>query len=332
MNLLLSVIGPTATGKTDFSLQVANHLLRNKTLTGVDLISADSRQIYQGLETTSGADIPENFKKIYKSARLPFWRNSHDTLRLYGIASIQPNEEWSLAHFQSFAQKILKESWLEKRVPIIVGGTGLYHQYLLKPILAIKPNRKLRQKTDKMTVPELQNWLKKISPEIYSNMNHSDQNNPRRIARALEISLSPKKNSKEKNENLETTMQSQTFGLTDSLPNLEKKISLRVQKRFEQGSVPEIKNLLKKYQDLLPAVETAMGVQEISRYLNKEISSKECIQLWTLREFQYAKRQITWWKKHQPAHWLKTAQEKSDALKIIDDWGEDHKNSIDLLK
>ena len=105
-----------------------------------------------------------------------------------------------------------------------------------------------------------------------------------------------------------------TVGLTDNLAHLESKIKIRVQERITQGAIKEVVNLFAQ-KDVNRQIISATGVREIKEFLNGEIDREELIKSWSLREFQYAKRQLTWWKKEKDIYWFKT--EKVDIKKIV---------------
>ena len=137
---LLSIVGPTAVGKTSFTLDLVDFLNSNQDIKfdGYDLISADSRQVYRDLMIISGADVPATFTR--QDGNGQYFKK--DNIKLFGLLDLEYSDEWSLAHFKKYAQQLIKQSWQENRLPIIVGGTGLYHQYLFNdsPTISIKPN------------------------------------------------------------------------------------------------------------------------------------------------------------------------------------------------
>jgi tRNA dimethylallyltransferase len=277
---VVSIVGPTAVGKTTFALRVAEEILNKNLYAGVDLISADSRQVFKGLEIVSGADLPEKLSS---------------EIKFHGVSIITPDQEWSVSHFQLYAQPIVNDCLTNDRLPIIIGGTGLYHDRLFEtdPQLHVAPNDDVRTKAEAMSVEELQSWLREINSEKLAEMNNSDRNNPRRLARAIEIAMG---HISTQLTNSKKNIVHQYVGLNDSLVNIEHKISLRVVDRFEHGAVEEVKRLTEKYSDWSLPAFSATGVKEIKSYLDKEISRKECLKAWSLREFQYAKRQLTWYK------------------------------------
>src|SRR5690554_4802076 len=127
MSKILSIVGPTATGKTDFALKAAKKTLQLGKVSSVDIISADSRQVYQGLEIMSGADIPEGFQRKVLSE----WSELNTyfekgSIRLFGISLLQPDTDWSVGQFQEYVQRVLSLDENQPRLVILVGGTGLY--------------------------------------------------------------------------------------------------------------------------------------------------------------------------------------------------------------
>jgi tRNA dimethylallyltransferase len=327
---IISIVGPTATGKTDLALFLAEELLSwgnegkdsdisidianiKPSISGINIISADSRQVYQGLEISTGADIPENFEAVepqkHQTNTYPYFTDPQHNINIHGVSIINPNQDWSLAHFVKMAQQIIQKGIEDNYLTIVVGGTSLYHSRLFDNNLdiKIKPNPKIRNKAEKMTLAELQNWLRKINPSKLSQMNQSDINNPRRLIRTIEIGLSPKNINNEKKEAQKfdfTDIQQLMIGLKINLKILEAKIKSRVKKRWEKGSEDEIQKAITRFpQPDLPAM-SATGVKEIADYLMHKTDQKKLLELWALHEYQYAKRQITWWKKYPQVEWF----------------------------
>lgn len=296
---IFSIIGPTAVGKTSFTLELAEEILNNKDYSGIDLISADSRQVYRGFEIISGADIPAEFKlNRGKKITYPFY--SKERINLHGVSIVSPDEEWSVAHFQDLALEVIKLAKQENRLVIVIGGTGLYHDQLLNSnaSLRVKPNDDVRQKAEQMKLKDLQVWAKKANPSRVAEMNNSDINNPRRLIRAIEIGLNQ---AGKKYIYSALNFEQIYIGLVQDLAKIEEKIRQRVLERFSDQSIPEVKQLQEKYQDWSLPAFSALGVSEIGQYLNGLFSKEECLSLWTLHELQYARRQLTWWKNRDVA-------------------------------
>lgn len=274
-----SLVGTTASGKTGFAMKLAQDAIDQDKYSVVDIISADSRQVYKGMEIVSGADIPENLPAGVK---------------LHGLAMIRPDEEWSLAHFQKLVLPILEKAKLENRLVLVVGGTGLYHENILNPEVEINvgPDEELRAKAEKMELSELQSLAKKANPQRFNQLNHSDVHNPRRLIRLIELANSDQQVDADKFQDY-----TQKYLGLKAYPNeLEEKIRARVEDRFKNGAIAEVQLLMEQYSGWSLPAFTATGVQEIRQYLEKKITEEECLERWTTAEVQYAKRQLTWWK------------------------------------
>jgi len=324
LNKLVSIIGPTAVGKTSFALKLVDYLnreasLTKKKITGFDIISADSRQIYKDLMITSGADIPFVFVDQGQ-----YFKN--ENVRLHGLLKLDYDEEWSLAHFKQFAEKIILDSWEERRVPIIVGGTGLYHEHLFNDSnsIWIKPNEELRNDLNKFTLIQLQDKLKGLNHSRFEQLNNSDLNNPVRLVRAIEVELANDDLKSEASKEVATPVEftQLIIGLNDQLEIIEERIRLRVEERFKNGSLAEVENIdeLTKEHGLNKQITTATGVKEIRSYLDNQIGKEECLAQWSLREYQYAKRQITWWKHKKDVNWFEVSENnwQKNAFGLVD--------------
>ena len=297
MNKIISVVGPTASGKTTFALQLAKKYLSDpeSVYAGVDLISVDSRQVYTGIETLTGADIPHGFEeKNTKDFEYRYFQNSQQTVTLHGVSIINISDDWSVAHFKNFATHVIQEAWKHNRLPILVGGTGLYQHYLFSndKNLYIPPDKNIREKAQKMSLEALQKWVEKIDTVAFATMNNSDKNNPRRIVRAIEKKLTKPVISDVKN--LTGEYQNTVYGIKLSLEELENKISQRVLERFTTQVFSEVEKLISFCATHDSVACSTLGAADVRRYLSKEISQTECLKNWSLHEYQYAKRQRTW--------------------------------------
>lgn len=323
--ILLSIIGPTGVGKTHFALSLCEKL-KSFPYKGFDLISADSRQVYKDLKIISGADVPVGFiPNLDDKISTHFYEK--DYVRIYGVSILPYQAEWSVSHFRSFAKQIIEESWLNNRLPILVGGTGLYHDQLFNPspILDIKPDPELRAELSQLNLKDLQNKLKEISPARFEKLNNSDYFNPTRLTRAIEIAMWEKENQlemdQEVTENLFKPDRHLVIGLKDELENIQNKIADRVKERFDSGAKNEVNRLADLFDQYgrNKQLLSATGVREIQAYLDGQIEKSEALGKWTLREFQYAKRQLTWWKNRSEVNWFETNKEnwRDEAVKLV---------------
>lgn len=223
---VLVVCGPTATGKTSLAVALA------KQFDG-ELISADSRQVYKGMDLTTGKE----------RADVPIW--------LYDV--VRPDEEFSVNHWVQLARAAVMDIHARGKLSIIVGGTGLYIQALLAPFetIDIPPNNELREKLQKLPVQDVQ----KMVPR--GNMNNSDWNNPRRLIRKIEIQYFIRPPLMKQWEALDMLQ----IGLTAPLAVLDERIDKRLLARKAAGLDEEVARLRKKFKADLPAM-SAIGLNE----------------------------------------------------------------------
>lgn len=315
---IISLTGTTASGKTNLALFLAEKSLssdQGKQLNGVCLISADSRQVYQGLEILTGADVPSNFQKLNKPpasispiSDYRIYSNKKQNILITGVSVIEPHQDWSVTHFRNLAIQAIRYCWSNNWLPIVVGGTGLYHQQIFNndPQLYVKPNQALRNKAEKLKLEELQQWLQKLDPDKYQSMNQSDKHNPRRLTRTIEITTALKNPSKRilERPQIKKPRLHYKIGLKLSENLLKEKISNRIEKRIKQGAVQEVKQLLQlNLKPAAPAMQI-IGVNQLTEYIQNQITMKEAKLSWTQEEIQYAKRQMTWFQKYSPDSWF----------------------------
>ncbi len=318
-----SVVGPTAVGKTSLALLLAAELAKMVGSKRAHVISADSRQVYRGLETLTGADIPQEFNPA-ADERLPYAFFDDGKILLHGISIIEPDEEWSVAHFKELAGAVISLAREKNEPVVIVGGTGLYHRHLFSDDeeLIIPPDSVLREKAEKLSAAELRDWLSQVDNDRLAAMNESDRNNPRRLVRSLEIAHSLQSRGQMKKSTSQSTPRDNIkhiyIGLKLSAEDLKEKIADRVLQRVAHGAEDEVAELLSRSENRkLPAFST-LGVRELAAHLEGELETTACLQLWSRREFSYAKRQITWWKKQQDITWFDvgTSDWQTQALKF----------------
>ena len=308
---LLSIIGTTATGKTSLALELANQVLADGLYSGVDLIPLDSRQVYANLPILSGADVPAGFIRTMSESEYPqpLYAKPESSIFLHGVSILNADEEWSVAQFQAFALQILAVSLQKNHLPILVGGTGLYHQQLFldDPHLLIPPNDAWRAEAATLSLVELQTKLKLMNPEKYKALNNSDLHNPRRLQRAIEISLADVPVFPEWQRDVATEYQQQFVGLSLHLEILEQRIKDRIEKRLAQGVIDECTHFLENYTDTTLAHST-LGLASLSSYIQGTTTSDQLKESWLLEELQYAKRQQVWWKKQSNILWYDAQQ------------------------
>ncbi len=274
MHKLLCVVGPTATGKTKKAIQMSK---RSPSI----LVSADSRQVYRGMDIVTGKDHPKD-------------------LVLYGVDVVDPDEDCSVSVWYSSVFPHIQRAWGEDKQVIVVGGTGLYVKALTDGIatLSVPINRVLRDELSPLSIMQLQEKLKALDEKKFLSLNNSDANNPRRLIRAIEIARSFNSPLESKISNLESNLIGVKY-YDDS--NHRSVIKSRVIDRLNDGAIEETKTLLSKYDPNLKSM-TAIGYKSIISHLNGELSYDQMIESWVRDETAYVKRQMTWFRK-QPVIW-----------------------------
>jgi tRNA dimethylallyltransferase len=274
MNKLICVVGPTATGKTKKALELSQQ-------TPSILVSADSRQVYRGMDIVTGKDHPTDFV-------------------LYGIDIVEPDQECSVSVWYDTVIPHIQDAWDEGRQVIVVGGTGLYVKALTDGIatMSVPINQTLRGELSALSLTELQDKLKALDEKKFLSLNNSDVSNPRRLIRAIEVADSNYKDQifVKRRSDL-AHHESQIIGLRYSNEvNHRNQIHKRVISRLQDGAIEETKMLLSKYDPSLKSL-TAIGYKSIVAHLKGELSYEQMIENWVNDEMAYVKRQLTWFNK-----------------------------------
>ncbi len=277
---LIVILGPTASGKSELAIKLA------KKFNG-EIISADSRQIYKEL------NIGTNKLTKKEMGGIP-----HHLLNI-----ISPNRKFTIANYQKLAKEAINKILKKNKIPILCGGTGFYIQAVVDGIVIprVPPDWKLRKKLEKKTTAELYKILKKLDPQRAKTI---EKKNPRRLIRAIEIITKTKKPVPVlKKSPLPYPVL--IIGIKLPKEELQKRIKKRVEKMIKMGLEKEAKKLIKKY-DQVPPLQT-IGYQEWSYKNPKELIIRHTI--------QYAKRQMTWFKRDKRIHWVKNCQEAEKLAK-----------------
>jgi|SRR3989344_626494 len=233
-NKVLIICGPTATGKTQFGIEVA------KKFDG-EIISADSRQVFTGKNLIHGKDLPHNSQPttsniVWRDRFLKYYLVSGTKIWLYDV--VDPEEDFSVAYWKECADLVISDILSRKKLPIIIGGTGLYLKSLTQNLdqISVPPNSLLREKLQNKTPGYLFNYLRRIDSFRAAQMNSSDKQNPRRLIRAIEISLS-KKDGPFKRER--TVLKTYQIGLTAPREKLYELVNARIADRISAGAASE---------------------------------------------------------------------------------------------
>lgn len=290
ISMLIVILGPTATGKSDLAVALA------KKFKG-EIISADARQIYKGLNIGSGKVTKEEMKGILH--------------HLLDVAN--PKRKFTVAQFQKLAFKKIKEIEKRGKVPFLVGGTGFYIQSVVEGISIpeVKPNWKLRKKMAQLPKEGLFLMLKKLDPKRAGVI---DPNNSRRLIRAIEIVKATGK-PVPKIKKLSPNFSVLQIGIKKSPNELKKTIHKRLYKRLQQGLVKEVKYLHTSGLSWKRLEELGLEYRYVARYLQNKISYREMADALEKEIWRFAKRQMTWFKRDKRIHWISKQKEAYSLIK-----------------
>ena len=274
MNKVIAIVGPTASGKTKLAIEMAQKL-------DTEIISADSRLVYKGFDI--GTAKPTKEEQLL--------------VKHHMIDVVEPEYDFSVADFADGASKVISELHAKNKVPIVVGGTGLYFRILLEnyDMPRVEANPQLRAELENLSNEELFEKLSNID-KISAEKIH--QNNRVRVIRALEVSLTtgkPFSSIKGVKENKYDVKW--VFPEIESRENLYNRINMRVDIMIKDGLVDETKNLLSRHGRIKNLVNT-IGYQEIIEYLDGNLSIDNAIEQIKQNTRRYAKRQLTWFRRN----------------------------------
>jgi tRNA dimethylallyltransferase len=300
MNKLIVILGPTASGKTDLSIKLA------KKYNG-EVVSADSRQIYKGMDIgTAKPKITAEKKKIM-SGGIAHW--------LIDIKN--PDQLYTVAEYKKDALKAIRNIQKRGKLPILTGGTGLYIKAVVDNlnIPKVEADPLLRQKIEKEIqekgLGHVFEKLIKLDPEAAYIV---DPKNPRRVLRALEVVLLTKKPFSEQRKSGSPLFDILEIGISVPKEKLQERINLRVEEMIKEGLVEEVKELVKKY-GTSQQVFDAIGYREIIGYLKNKITLQQAEEIMKMNTWHYAKRQMTWFNPDKRIHWVKNYKETDTLIK-----------------
>lgn len=291
---IIVVVGPTASGKTALAIHLA------KRFSG-EVISADSRQIYRGMNI--GTAKP----KLVKKGKAFF----SEGVRHYLMNVRDINQPFSAKDFKTLAERAIRDIAKRKKLPVIVGGTGLYVKTLVENLnlTATPPNPRLRRKLEKdlktRGLPYLYSKLVELDAEAAYIV---DPKNPRRVIRALEVAITNKKPLKQTRTKNKPRFDFLEIGIECPRDKLKKKIEDRVSAMVKSGLIGEVRYLIQKYGSS-PEPLSAIGYREVIAMLEKKIPMEDAIRQMQTNTWRYAKKQIAWFRKDLRVNWIKNKKE-----------------------
>ncbi|MFA4817168.1 MAG: tRNA (adenosine(37)-N6)-dimethylallyltransferase MiaA [Parcubacteria group bacterium] len=292
-NKVLVVLGPTSSGKSEVAIKLA------KKFNG-EVISADSRQIYRGMDIGTGKITKKEMRGV----------------KHWMLDIVSPKTDYNVAKFKKQADKIIEDILERGKLPIICGGTGFWIKAIVDNVdfPEVAPNKKLRNKLHNYSAERLFNMLKKLDSKRARSI---DKNNKVRLIRAIEICKTLDKvpsidNAKGSDPYAVGVgpLQFLQIGIDIPKEKLQENIKRRLKERFKNGMIQEVKVLREKYKLSWKKIQSfGLGYFWIPLFLQKKISREELFEKVYLAEKNYAKRQMTWFKKDQRINWLKDYKE-----------------------
>ena len=309
---LIILTGPTAVGKTKISIRLA------KTIDG-EIISADSMQVYKGMDIGTAKITPDQMEGI-----------NH-----YLVDILEPKEEFNVVKFQEYAKNAMKEIYNKGKIPIIVGGTGFYIQALLYDIdfEDTTEDPDYRQELEDIAKEKgreyVHNKLKKVDPPSWEKIH---PNNLKKVIRALEYYKVTGEKISDHNKEQMQRQSPYNFSyivLDDDRQNLYKRINSRVDQMIELGLIDEVKGLLESgcTKDMISM--QGLGYKEIISYLEGEVSLDQAIYTLKRDTRHFAKRQLTWFRRERNVIWVNKPEFQHDDSRILN-FMEKHLSKINL--
>ncbi|MEI7728200.1 MAG: tRNA (adenosine(37)-N6)-dimethylallyltransferase MiaA [Verrucomicrobiota bacterium] len=299
MQKLVVILGTNASGKSELGIRLAAHF-------GSEVVSADSRQVYRGLDLGSGKITPAQAGKV-----------KHHLIDVADVA-----EYYSLAQYQQAAYRSIDSLAAAGKLPFLVGGTGLYINAIVEgyELVDVPPNDLLRAELETLSPAQLVERLQKADPEA---ARQTDPNNPRRLIRALEIAAAGHAHSAARKHS--PRYNCLQLGLTWPREILEQRIEHRLRERLANGMIEEVAGLRARGVSDLRLEKLGLEYRYVTRYLCGELASLDDLRLQLgIAIRQFAKDQLTWFKRDRRIIWLDPFSDYFQAACArIREWQED---------
>ena len=286
---IIVIVGPTASGKSDLAVKLA------KRFNG-EIISADSRQVYKGMDIGTGKITKKEMKGI----------------KHYLLDVASPKRRFTVFQYQKLALRAIEKILKKGKIPIICGGTGFYIQALIDGILLpnVPPDWELRKRLEKKSAAQLYKILKKLDPQRAKTI---EKKNPRRLIRAIEIAKRVGRVPPLKKQPLSYPVL--ILGIKKTREALKKLIKKRLLKRLKRGMVAEVKKLRKQGVSWKRLEEFGLEYRWIAYFLQKKISFSEMVEKLQKDIEDFARRQMVWWKKDKRVYWITSQREAEKKVK-----------------
>lgn len=298
------ICGPTATGKTSLGFRMA------KKYDG-EIVSSDSRQLYKYMDIGTGKEWEEGVK-------------------IWGYDLCDPRDNFSVSDYFREMKLAIEDIWSRNKLPIVVGGTGLYIKSLIDGIATvdIPKNSILRESLEKLSIEEMFDKLAVLDSSKAAQLNSSDIKNPRRLVRAIEVAMWSIENETQKQvvdqreKILSSDVKLLMIGLNADQKILYEKVKKRVERRMNDGFIDEIETLLKMGVSWKNQSMNTLGYKESEAFFKEGLTYEEFIEKWERNEMNYIKRQMTWFKKDKRINWFDIADKKyvENVENLVNKW------------
>ena len=289
---LIAVVGTTASGKSELGIRLAEQL-------GGEIVSADSRQVYRGLDIGSGKVTPA------ERARVPH--------HLLDVADVR--QRFTVAEYQQLAFAAIEDIWARGRRPLLVGGSGLYIRAVVdNPAYPpVPPQAGLREQLEHTPLPELVRRLEELDP---IGAGRIDLRNPRRVVRALEVTLATGQPFSSQPGTAEPRVEAVQLGLTWPREVLRQRIDARVDARLPD-MVDEVRGLLEQGVPATRLLELGLEYRYVTQHLLGRLTLADAVAGLQQAIYQFARRQLTWFRHDRRIHWLRPERALDDAQGLL---------------
>lgn len=296
---LIVIVGPTGVGKTALSLRLAEAL-------DGEVISADSRQVYRGMDVGTAKATPSERARV----------------RHHLIDVLDPDETLTLARFQRLAYAAIDDALARGRLALLVGGSGQYVRAVVEGwgIPEVAPQARLRAALETLDTGEMGRWLEALDPVAAGRV---DRRNPRRLIRALEVTLVTGRPISEQQRKSPPRYQILQVGLMLARPLLYERVDARVDRMMEAGLLDETRRLAERFGYKVPAM-SGLGYAQLGAHLRDETTLEEAVTAIKHATHRFVRQQANWFKPDAPAiHWFDAAEPEHTALaveRLVRDW------------
>ncbi len=287
---LIAVVGPTASGKSGLALKIAQQH-------NGELIIADSRQIYKGLDVGSAKDIGEweevDGEKVYLV----------DGIREHLVDIRDPNDDFTVVEFQEMAFEAIDDVIQRGKLPILVGGTGLYIQSIIENLTfpSVPPNELIRERLNNRSLMGLQRTFEACDPVGAASL---DMDNKRRLVRAIEVCMVARKPFSEMQTKGEPRYEALQLAFELPRESLYMRIEHRTRDMVYDGLIKEVQDLVDSGANVIRNAMSGIGYRETIDYLQGEMNREDLIRDITKNTRRLAKRQLSWFRRDPTVRWV----------------------------